>query len=418
MPSQGGGLTNLNNDENDYISKLREEAFSNRPDLKEIVEPKKSILETFLPVLFDGMAEEQAETQNKYNLAMSGAETTVDKFKTGTKLNPLSKSFEAGYEPTGGVAGKVASKGLKAAGQRAAEEAQDSFQVVINNPTLAQIASRYTGLPTKANEISDMLAKFIPQGMKNAPAIVEKQYASNVARAAGVGAELENTLKTKQQGVLKNIMSYEIDGLSLAQHMEFAGLEPFRNYADDLISDKSVSAVHGAVKMVSDDIIGRNTSFMDSAAPTIANTVDIRVKGADEIWLPHGAHLWENDHGNATSMAAQKIKETAEGILKRGGMLDEGWAQQSQQFLDLVNDPDNLQRVVRLWNQLKSNHPPDVARKIIQREYPKIEKALDNSGYFDYLFDNFNRLADSQPFGMNRKELIELMGRTPSWKAR
>jgi hypothetical protein len=88
----------------------REKAFSSPPpNLKEPVKPVKSILERALPFVFGGMGEEQAKKENRYNLAMMGADGKTRLDVAG--LNPIFSAFTEGYGG-GGAIGSVAKKTL------------------------------------------------------------------------------------------------------------------------------------------------------------------------------------------------------------------------------------------------------------------------------------------------------------------
>jgi hypothetical protein len=88
----------------------REEAFSSPPPMPKSVKPTKSILERALPFAFGGMGEQQAQAQNRYRLALMGANTPKERWRVSREFNPTAKALEEGYGGQGvaGTAAKVA----------------------------------------------------------------------------------------------------------------------------------------------------------------------------------------------------------------------------------------------------------------------------------------------------------------------
>ena len=301
--------------------------------------------------------------------------------------------------------GKAAIAGLiagEASGLRDTDTAQAASPVVIAKPGLRFLSEIFSGQAGGARSI-------VPQTLQGAREVLRTSFDSATERATEVGKGLETTLMDKENAASASLAEHTIGGRTLSDIMADAGLpDRFRTAAD--------TALDTAKKGVTVADTARNTDIMEQL--TTAGSMVRDVRAPDSVggfYLPRGGNIFENDHGAAVSGVTQIIKEQAETIIKGGGQLDQAWYDESQKLLDLVNSVDNIQRVPRVWNQLKRNYSPDVAKKLLKKQFPGLERHMGSTDYFDYLFDQWAGVVRAKPFGLDEKGIKEAYGRAPAW---
>ena len=304
-------------------------------------------------------------------------------------------------------AGKIAAAGagaLAAAGVASPEDAQAASPVVVAKPGLKLMSKIYSG-------VADDARRIVPEQLQGARSALVTRFDSIAERGRDVGKGLEKTRNDKQNAVSKELEEYDINGSSLSTLMSDAGLPArFRTAADTALDTPDAG-----VRVV--DAI-RNTGIMDQL--TAEGSMIKRIQAPDSkggYFTPSGKgnSIFENDHGAAVSGAAQIIKEQAETIIRGGSKLDQAWFDESQKLLDVVNSVDNIQRVPRVWNQLKSNNTPDVARKLLAQQFPGLEKHMGKTDYFDYLFDEWSKVEELNTFDIGKKGINSAYNNAESW---
>ena len=297
---------------------------------------------------------------------------------------------------------------------RATREAAKATSVsTVRRPSMSLLTDIYSGVSSRTNPSIITPAgtqRVVPEVVADAGRAFIKRFNSPEGLARDVGKKLEVTIKQKQDEAVDDLLDYKIDEVPLRTYLEDAGLPSFRTYTESMLDTSA--------KPVSSSDVTRNVGIMQRLNPQGAEVESVTIperKRSKVGWLPYGGHHWENDHSNSISAAKQIIKEQADLIIKGGGQLDSSWFDESQKLLDLVNDPNNVQRVQRVWNQLKSNKTPDEARNLLKAQFPDLADSIGNTDYFDYLFDQWDTLVKTKPFGLSKKGIIETSKRAPAY---
>ena len=309
-------------------------------------------------------------------------------------------------------AGKIAAAGagaLATAGVASPEDAQAASPTIVK-PGLRLLSKIFSGQAGDARKI-------VPEQLLNAEDVLINTYDSVSERALNVGRGLQKTLDDKQDSLSKDLREHTINGVKMEDLMVSAGLPGrFMTSVDKALDTGENIGVKAA------DLV-RNTDMMDQLNPVKSMVESVKAPDSVGGWYtPRGKanSINENDHAAGAAGAAQIIKEQAARIIGENGkgMLDQDWFDESQKLLDVVNSVNNIQTVSRVWNQLKSKHPPALARKLLAQQYPALEKHMGKTDYFDYLFDEWTKLVDSQPFGLNESQITGAYNNAPPWWAR
>lgn len=115
------------------------------------------------------------------------------------------------------------------------------------------------------------------------------------------------------------------------------------------------------------------------------------------------AHVMENDHFIGSSFITDYINRAAGKVTQAGGKLSKDWVDQHNALIDWANSADNMARVGRFWNQVKSGKDFDTAMKEFGDKYPIAAKQQFHDAYLEHTKEAGDSLLRSlgTSFGTN-----------------
>lgn len=172
------------------------------------------------------------------------------------------------------------------------------------------------------------------------------------------------------------------------------------------VNDNLINAGHDPLNLP--ELTGR--SVADVFTPgDIARNIEVLKSTHPEAYATFGlktaknasAHVLENDHNVGTSFVTWLINKRAKDTKD---VLTRDWRDEQQALLDWANSGDNMQRVGRLYNQLKGSKPTGQAvNEMLSLEAEMASKGIRRPTQLSTEFMDF--LSDSQ------KSLISTMGK-------
>jgi hypothetical protein len=376
----------------------REKAFSSPPkNMPEMVKPIKSIIERVAPFAFGGMGEEQAKAENKYRLAMMGADDSGERLRISSELNPTMRAFTEGYGG-GGFAGSI----------RAASK-----------PLGPKLAEQVSGISAKKRNLVDLLLEkaggiSIPSEPRR---VVVETFEDTADIAKSLGPKMVSTAKSKSDQLRRDLLETNIEGKTLSEHMDNAGLGSFKSF--DELSEEAGGSVFGVVRPVlegTQEAVNESLNIMRQMNPSGAN-----ISGILDPLQTKVSHIWENDHAASGSVGKQLIVDSAAEILRGGGKLSDDWLRAADDLLAFVDDPQNLRAVSRWWNQAKSNlHPEEVLQKLDEK-FPALAKHIRGPNvdqYLDYVVEQWELFDDMARNVPGATEVLERSGGLRSYSTK
>lgn len=114
-------------------------------------------------------------------------------------------------------------------------------------------------------------------------------------------------------------------------------------------------------------------------------------------------HIMENDHLIGTGFATWYLNKT------KPKKITQDWRDEAAGFIDWINSGDNMQRVGRMWNQVKNGQNFDIAMRQFQNEYKDAASGQFTDPYLDYVSGAFNSFK--QHMGTKKgKEIMDEWG--------
>jgi hypothetical protein len=214
-------------------------------------------------------------------------------------------------------------------------------------------------------------------------------------------AAVEQTIARSIEDTNVNTVSNrQSQGLrTLNDELESAGLDPLpgvtelrmKGHADTMARPGSPSTYDPAT-------VSRNTDVAMSTHGVAA--------GFDNPSLLRGdskapQHIMENDHLVGTGFATWFLNKT------KPNKVTQDWRDEAAGFIDWVNSGDNMQRVGRMWNQVKNGQDFETAMQQFKAQYQDAASGQFTDPYMDYVSSAFDSLKQTMGTKKGREILDE-----------
>ena len=117
--------------------------------------------------------------------------------------------------------------------------------------------------------------------------------------------------------------------------------------------------------------------------------------GASAGKFTNKAHIMENDHFIGSSFITDYINRSADKIRSAGQKVSKDWVDEHNALIDWANSSDNMTRVGRFWNQVKSGKDFDTAMKEFGGKYPTAAKQQFQDAYLTHVADAQSALTQN-----------------------
>jgi hypothetical protein len=250
-----------------------------------------------------------------------------------------------------------------------------------------------TGGPTGI--VDEAFKKFF--GRKSRVANVPSGNASQ--QRAGVEKTIAKSIESTNVDTISNRQAQALKALN--DEIESEGLDPLpgvmelrmKGHADTMASPGSPSTYDPAT-------VSRNTDVAMSTHGIAA--------GFDSPSLLRGdskapQHIMENDHLVGTGFAAWFLNKT------KPKKITQDWRDEAAGFIDWINSGDNMQRVGRMWNQVKNGQDFETAMQQFKAQYQDAASGQFTDPYMSYVSSAFDSLK--QTMGTKKgKEILNEWG--------
>ena len=213
-----------------------------------------------------------------------------------------------------------------------------------------------------------------------------------------------------EQTIARSIEDTNVDTVSNRQSKALSDL-------NDELTNAGLDPLPGVAELRSKthrDTMARPGSASTYDPATVSRNTDVAMSthgvaaGFDNPSLLRGdskapQHIMENDHLVGTGFATWFLNKT------KPKKVTQDWRDEAAGFIDWINSGDNMQRVGRMWNQVKNGQDFDTAMQQFKTQYQDAASGQFTDPYMTYVSDAFDSLK--QTMGSTKgKEILDEWG--------